>query len=344
MDEVQLNTLYVVTEGAYLHCDGQTVAIEIDKKQAARIPLHMIDSVAAFGRVMVSPQLMQACAERHIAINFLTQNGRIMARVDTPGGGGVVLRKAHYRRADDAAFKLDVARCVVAGKIQNCRHNLLRSARDIGETPGTDALRRGSALLGQSIDATAGAGDLDTLRGVEGDAARLYFERFSLMTPDAPEALHFSKRSRQPPMDPVNSLLSFFYSILTHDCTAALVAAGLDPSVGFLHEDRAGRPSLALDLVEEFRPFLADRFVITLINRRQVTADDFETRPGGAVLLRDAARKRIIGAFQERKQERRQHPYLDQEAPIGRFAYLQARILARVIRGDLKHYVPLQIK
>ena len=344
MDEVQLNTLYIVTEGAYLHRDGQTAVIEVEKKVVGRIPLHMIDSIAAFGRIMVSPQLMEVCAENHIAINFLTQNGRIMARVDTPGGGGVVLRKAHYRRADDPVFKLELARAIVAGKVQNCRQNLQRSARDGDGGPNADALRRAADLLVYNVERAQKTLDMDELRGIEGDAARLYFEHFALMTPDAPECLQFRKRTRQPPLDPINSLLSLFYSILTHDCTAALVAAELDPSVGFLHEDRPGRPSLALDLVEEFRPFLADRFVITLINRKQVGESDFVTRPGGAVELAEAARKRIIAAFQERKQERRQHPYLDQEAPIGRFMALQAKIMARHIRGDLKHYVPVLIK
>lgn len=344
MDEVQLNTLYVMTEGAYLHRDGQTVLVEVEKKVLARIPLHMIDSVATFGHVMVSPGLMEACAESHIAVNFLTQNGRMMARVDTPGGGGVVLRKAHYRRADDAKFKLEVARVIVAGKVQNCRQNLLRSGRDGPGGANAEALHKAAGMMMYNVEQAAVAADLNQLRGLEGDAARIYFEHFALMTPDAPECLRFRKRSRQPPLDAINSLLSLFYSILTHDCTAALVAAGLDPSVGFLHEDRPGRPSLALDLVEEFRPYLVDRFVITLVNRKQVQEDDFVTRPGGAVELKDAARKRTIGAFQERKQEGRQHPYLDQESPIGRFPALQAKILARHIRGDLEHYVPVLIK
>ena len=344
MDEVQLNTLYIVTEGTYLHRDGQTVLVELEKKVLARIPLHMIDSIAVFGHIMVSPGLMEACAENHIALNFMSASGRLLARVDTPGGGGVVLRKSHYRRADDPKFKLELARVIVAGKVQNCRQNLLRSARDGEAGPNPDALRRAAGLLMYNVERAAVVQDMDQLRGIEGDAARLYFEHFALMTPDAPECLKFKKRSRRPPLDPINSLLSLFYSILTHDCVAALTAAGLDASVGFLHEDRPGRPSLALDLMEEFRPFLADRFVITLINRKQVQADDFITRPGGAVEMTDAARKRTIAAFQERKQERRQHPYLDQESPIGRFASLQAKIMARHIRGDLEHYVPVLIK
>ncbi|HEY1685426.1 MAG TPA: type I-C CRISPR-associated endonuclease Cas1c [Tepidisphaeraceae bacterium] len=344
MDEVQLNTLYVVTEGAYLHLDGQTIAIEVNKALVTRIPLHMIDSIACFGRVMISPQLMEAAAEAQIAINFLTANGRLMARVERPGSAGVQLRRRQFRRADDAAFRLEVSRAIVAGKVQNSRQNLLRSARDGDDGANADALRRAAALLMHNVESAARATSLDELRGIEGDAARLYFEHFALMTPGATASLCFIKRTRQPPLDPINALLSLFYSILTHDCTAALVAAGLDPAVGFFHEERPGRPSLALDLVEEFRAYLADRFVITLINRKQVGCDDFVTRPGGAVELSESARRRIIAAFQERKQERRKHPYLEQESTIGRFPALQAKILARHVRGDLQHYVPLVIK
>lgn len=243
----------------------------------------------------------------------------------------------------DPAFCLELSRAIVAGKIQNARQNLLRSARDSSDGAIGQTLRQGAALLAGSIEALGAASTLDTVRGVEGDAARVYFEHFALMTPEAPESLRFVRRSRQPPLDPINALLSLFYSILTHDCVAGLAAAGLDPSVGFFHEDRPGRPSLALDLVEEFRAGV-DRFVITLINRKQVGEADFVTRPGGAVGLSDAARKRLIAAYQERKQERRQHPYLEQESPLGRFPALQARILARHLRGDLKHYVPLILK
>ncbi len=298
MDEVQLNTLYVVTEGAYLHRDGQTIAIEINHATVLRVPIHMIDSIACFGHIMVSPQLMEFCAEQQIAMNFLTATGRLMARVDAPGSGNVQLRRRQFRLADDAEFSLGLSKAIVAGKVQNARNNLLRSARDIADGAAAQRLRTAAELLAGSVDAVAGAGTLDGARGIEGDAARVYFEHFALMTPDAAGGLRYVKRSRQPPLDAVNSLLSLFYSILTHDCVAALVAAGLDPSVGFFHEDRPGRPSLALDLMEEFRA-VVDRFVITLINRKQVGEGDFVTRPGGAVELSEAARKRIIAAYQE---------------------------------------------
>ena len=346
MDEIQLNTLYVVTEGAYLHRDGQAIIIEMDGKVVARLPMHMIDSIACFGRVMVSPQLMEACAQGQIPLNFMSAAGRLLARIDTPGSGGVRLKRAQFRRADDMTFRMAFTRAVVAGKVQNARGNLLRSGRDLPEhrSADADALRSAAAYLGNGLLQLEPADSLDMMRGIEGDAARIYFENFARMTPDAPESLQFKKRTRRPPLDPINALLSLFYSILTHDCAAALACSGLDPSVGFFHDERPGRPSLALDLMEEFRAFVVDRFVITLINRRQVTAEDFITRPGGAVELKDAARKRLIGAYQERKQEKRIHPYLNQEAPLGRFPALQARILARNIRGDIEHYVPVVFK
>ena len=346
MDEIQLNTLYVVTEGAYLHREGQAILIQIDGKVAARLPMHMVDSIACFGRVMVSPQLMEACAEGQIPLNFMSAGGRLLARIDTPGSGGVRLKRAQYRRADEMKFRVNFTRAVVAGKVQNARGNLLRSGRDLPDDRAADAeaLRSAATYLANGLLQLELADSLDQMRGMEGDAARLYFENFARMTPDAPTELQFRKRTRRPPLDPINALLSLFYSILTHDCTAALACAGLDPSVGFFHDERPGRPSLALDLMEEFRAFLVDRFVITLVNRRQVGADDFVTRPGGAVELKEAARKRLIGAYQERKQEKRIHPYLNQESPMGRFPALQAKILARHIRGDIEHYVPVVFK
>ena len=370
MDEIQLNTLYVVTEGAYLHREGQAILIQMDGKVVARLPMHMIDSIACFGRVMVSPQLMEACAEGQIPLNFMSASGRLLARIDTPGSGGVRLKRAQFRRADDMTFRMAFTRAVVAGKVQNARGNLLRSGRDLPEHRAVDAeaLRTAAAYLANGLLQLEPADSLDMMRGIEGDAARIYFENFARMTPDAPESLQFKKRTvlitaydgtrgydapeslqfkkrtRRPPLDPINALLSLFYSILTHDCAAALACSGLDPSVGFFHDERPGRPSLALDLMEEFRAFVVDRFVITLINRRQAAADDFITRPGGTVELKDSARKRLIGAYQERKQEKRIHPYLNQEAPLGRFPALQARILARNIRGDIEQYVPVVFK
>lgn len=346
MNTVRLNTLYVMTEGAYLHRDGETVVVEIEKRSAATIPVHMLESIACFGRVMVSPALMELCTERHIAINFLSPQGRILARVDTPGSGGVRLRRAQFRKADDISFRVGLARTIVAGKVQNCRANLLRSSRDAYQSgsPESAALRDAAERMANNLLQLPLSETLDSVRGIEGDCARIYFEHFAMMTPSVPQELKFVRRSRRPPRDPVNALLSLFYSIVTHDCASALSSAGLDPSVGFFHDERPGRPSLALDLVEEFRATLVDRFIITVINRQQVNPEDFTVRPGGGVEIRDAARKRLVSAFQERKQEPRIHPYLETEEPIGRFPSLQARILARYIRGDISAYVPVIFK
>lgn len=283
MDEVQLNTLYVMTDGAYLHREGQTVVVEINKSPAARIPIHMLESIACFGNIMASPQVMELAADSDVAMAFLSANGRLVARVDAPGSKWVKLRKRQFARQEEEAFKLQLCRNIVAGKVQNCRQNLMRSARDGGNGEAEGKLRRAAELLMGSVEMLERAKTCDEVRGVEGDAARVYFEHFPLMTPGAEGGLRYVKRTRQPPLDAINAMLSLFYSVLTNDCVAAVGAAGLEASAGYLHEDRPGRPSLALDLMEEFRPVLVDRFVITLINRKQVGVEDFVERPGGAV-------------------------------------------------------------
>lgn len=341
MDEVQLNTLYVLSDGAYVRRDGETILIDRDRVEGSlpslRVPVHMLDAVLCFGRVSASPSAMALCAERGVAISFLTSWGKLMARVDAPGSGSVAIRRAQVRAADTSDRTIELARTFVAGKIQSQRQNLLRSARDTGD----ESLRRAADLLLQSAEALAHARTLNAIRGHEGESTRLYFDHFACMSPGAPDALRFEGRSRRPPTDAPNALLSFLYGILTNDCASALAAVGLDPSIGFLHADRPGRPSLALDLVEEFRAPIADRLAVTLINRRQINPGDFITRPGGAVELTESARKTVVAAYQERKNERREHPYLAQQSPIGRFPFVQARILARHLRGDLNHYVPV---
>lgn len=343
-----MNTLYVLSEGSYLRREGE--AVLVDRKRVdgglptLRVPIHMLDGILCFGRVSASPSAMALCAERGVALSFLSPGGRLLARVDAPGSGSVVVRRAQVRAADDAARTITIARAVVAGKIQSQRQNLLRSARDARSDADAETLRRTANLLLQSVEALQHAGMLDVVRGYEGESTRLYFEHIALMTPDVPKPLRFVKRSRRPPKDAANALLSFLYGVLTNDCASALAAVGLDPSIGFLHADRPGRPSLALDLVEEFRAPLADRLAITLINRKQVTPDAFSTRTGGAVEMTEAARRTVVAAYQERKNERREHPYLGQQAPIGRFLFIQARIMARHLRGDIDHYVPVQFK
>jgi CRISPR-associated protein Cas1 len=334
-----LNTLYVTTEGAALRKDGENLVAEVDGTERARVPLHMLASVVTFGAIFLSPPLMQACASAGITLALLDRVGRFQARVEGPVSGNVLLRRAQYRAAEAPD---EIVRGIVLGKVANQRSVLMRAVRDHGDEI---AAERRAALTG-AIDRLESilrrvqrAGeDADALRGCEGEAAQVYFSVFDDMIRVADPALRFSGRSRRPPLDAVNALLSFLYTLLTHDCRSAAEAVGLDPAVGFLHRDRPGRPSLALDLVEELRPVLADRLVLSLINRRQIGAGDFERRDGGAVLLTDDGRKTVLTAWQERKKEERRHPFIDEVAPLGLVPYLQAQLLARHLRGDLDAY------
>jgi len=336
-----LNTVYVTTEGASLRKDGENLVAEVEGQERARVPLHMLASVVVFGAIYVSPALMAACAGAGIAIALMDRNGRFQARVEGPASGNVLLRRAQYRVSDAPE---GIVRSLVIGKVANQRSVLMRALRDHGEEfDAADraaiavAVERLAFILRRVELADEG---LDRLRGSEGEAAQLYFSVFDhlIRSPDA--AMRWTGRSRRPPLDPVNALLSFLYTLLTHDCRSACESVGLDPAVGFLHRDRPGRPSLALDLMEELRPVLADRLALSLINRRQLRANDFETREGGAVLLREEARKAVLTAWQERKKEERNHAFLDEKAPLGLVPYLQAQMLARHLRGDLDAYPP----
>lgn len=336
-----LNTIYVTTEGAALKKDGENLVAEIDGMEKARAPLHMLASVVAFGPILISPALIGACAERGITIAFLDRIGRFQARIEGPIAGNVLLRRAQYRIADEAQ---DIVRSIVIGKIANQRAVIRRSLRDYSSDMDSEACNiletatdRMAAILRrvQLKDET-----IDQLRGSEGEAATLYFAVFDhlIRSPDA--ELRWSGRSRRPPLDPMNALLSFLYTLLTHDCRSACEAVGLDPAVGFLHRDRPGRPSLGLDLMEELRAPLADRLALSLVNRRQLRAGDFRRLDGGAILLTDDARRTVLAAWQERKKEERQHPFLQEKAPFGLVPYLQAQMLARHLRGDLDAYPP----
>lgn len=330
-----LNTVYVTTEGAALKKDGENLVAEVEGAEKARVPLHMLASVVAFGPILITPALIGACAERGIAIALLDRNGRFQARIEGPVQGNVLLRRAQYRLAEAGE---DVVRSFVLGKIANQRAVLQRALRDYGADDAiTDVSARMALILRrvQLSDTTA-----DELRGSEGEAAALYFSVFDrlIRSPDA--AFRWTSRSRRPPLDPTNALLSFLYTLLTHDCRSACEAVGLDPAVGFLHRDRPGRPSLALDLMEELRAPLADRLALSLINRRQLRASDFRQMEGGAVLLTDEGRKTVLTAWQDRKKEERLHAFLDEKAPFGLVPYLQAQLLARHLRGDLDAYPP----
>jgi CRISPR-associated protein Cas1 len=336
-----LNTLYVTTEGAVLRKDGENIVAEVDGVQQGRVPLHMLGSVVLFGPIHISPALMGALAGGGISLVLLDRQGRFEARLEGPVSGNVLLRRAQYRMADSA---VDIVRGFVTGKIANQRTVLQRTLRDHGSDMHPERLDAISNVIDRLARVlrrvTFKEDTIEGLRGAEGEVAAAYFSVFNDMIRSPDAGICFRGRSRRPPLDPVNALLSFLYSLLTHDCRTALEGVGLDPAVGFLHRDRPGRPSLALDLMEELRPVLADRLVLSLFNRRQLRLGDFETREGGAVMLSDAARKVVLTAWQERKREERRHDFLEEAAPLGLVPHLQALLLARHLRGDLDAYPP----
>lgn len=335
-----LNTLFVTTQGAYLRKDGQTVAVQIEKETRLRVPLHNLDGIVGFGRVSMSPALMGACADAGVSVSFLKETGRFLAAVNGFTGGNVLLRREQYRVADDVDRCLCVARSIVSGKLANCRTVLRRAARDTADQQRVDELHHIANKLTASLNEVGNATQLAGLRGIEGDAATLYFSAFNAMINVKDSAFKYTKRSRRPPLDPLNALLSFAYTLLTHDVRSGCEATGLDSQVGFLHRDRPGRPGMALDLMEEFRPFLADRMVLSVINRQQIQARDFTQRESGAFYLTDAGRKTFLTAWQERKQDTITHPFLNEKTTVGLLMHLQARLMARYLRGDLDTYPP----
>jgi CRISPR-associated protein Cas1 len=336
-----LNTLYATTEGASLRKDGENLVAEVDGVVRGRVPLHMLGTVVVFGGIFVSPPLIGALARAGITLVLLDRQGRFEARVEGPVSGNVLLRRAQYRASERPD---EIVRSIVSAKIANQRTVLQRALRDHGDEMAADrraavaaTVERLEHVLRRVAFMNEGA---EVMRGAEGEAAYCYFAVFGDLIRAADPDVRFAGRSRRPPLDPVNALLSFLYTLLTHDCRSAAESVGLDPAVGFLHRDRPGRPSLALDLMEELRPVLADRLALSLINRRQLRSGDFETRDGGAVLLSEAGRKTVLTAWQERKKEERRHPFIDETAPLGLVPYLQAQLLARHLRGDLDAYPP----
>ncbi len=340
-----LNTLYVMTPNAYVHLENDTLRIEVDREKKMQVPLHHLGSIVCFGDVMMTPGAMRRCAEDGRCVVLLDRNGRFKARLEGPVSGNILLRQEQFRKAEDSAFTLDVAKATIAGKLRNSRQILLRGAREAGNADDGAKLARTADDLAASLRALPGASNLDTVRGIEGEAARNYFEALNhLVRWEVREAFTMDGRSRRPPRDRFNALLSFIYALVLNDCRSALESVGLDAQLGFLHAVRPGRAALALDLMEEFRSVLADRLALTLINRAQVNAADFDERPGGAVYLHDDARKTVVVAYQERKQEEISHPLLESRIPIGLIPQLQARFLARTIRGEMEAYVPFLYK
>ena len=336
-----LNTLYVTTQGAYLCHEGEAVLVRVEQETRLRVPIHGLGGIVCFGQVSCSPPLLGLCGERGVSVAFLSERGNFLARVQGPISGNVLLRREQYRRSDDPAGAAAIARHVVFGKLANCRTVLQRALRDHADKGPTEALKFGVLRLGNILEDVQRADvTVDRLRGIEGDAAKTYFEAFDDMITAQKDAFFFRGRSRRPPLDNLNALLSFLYTLLAHDVVSALETVGLDPQVGFLHAERPGRPSLALDLMEEFRPFLADRLALSLINLRQVQANGFKPTESGAVWMTDETRKEVLVAYQKRKQEEIQHPFIEETVAVGLLPHVQAMLLARHLRKDLDGYPP----
>lgn len=334
-----LNTLYITRQETYLHKERETIVIKNGDEKLAQFPSLSIGGILCFGQVSMSPFLMGYCADKGIGIAFYTEYGRFLARIQGKQAGNVLLRRAQYRWADDPEKSVAIARLMVAAKVANSRAVLLRELRNHGHNA---AIKKAADQLSVSLRRVKHTSSVEESMGMEGDAASTYFSVFNELLKGSGFA--FGGRVRRPPTDAVNALLSFVYSLITQECISALQGVGLDPFVGFLHKDRPGRASLALDLLEEFRAPWADRFVLTLINRRQVQLSDFVTEASGAVRLSDDARKRLLTAYQERKQVEIQHPYLEEQVPIGLLPHCQAMLLARHIRGDTRFYTPYLVK
>lgn len=331
-----LNTLYVTTPESYLFKDGECVAIKQEGQVKGKIPVHTLGSLVLFGQVSCSPFLLGHCAENGVTVSWLTENGRFLAAMNGPVSGNVLLRREQYRQADDATASARLARAFCIGKIVNSRTVLRRTARERPHPELTEAGNR----LSQSLMRLKQDLPLDVVRGIEGEAANTYFGVFRHLLTEKSGAFTFNGRSRRPPRDEINCLLSFCYTLLAHDIRSALESAGLDPAVGFLHRDRPGRPGLALDMMEEFRPYLVDRLVCTLINRGQIRPEQFKKTESGAVLMKDELRREILLAWQTRKKETVLHPFLKEKMPIGLLWHMQARLLARTLRGDQADYPP----
>lgn len=340
-----LNTLYVTLPDSYLRLDNDTLrVVDATKETRLRVPLHHLQAVVCFGHVSLSAALMHRLAEDGKALVLLDANGRFKARLEGEVSGNVLLRRAQHHAIDNRDLTLELARNFVAGKVRNQRHVLLRGARETKDELDAAHLTRAALDLAASLRTLPSGSDLDTLRGIEGEAARTYFGALNLLVkPERRDAFRLNGRSRRPPRDRMNALLSFLYSMWMNDCRSAIEAAGLDPQLGFLHALRPGRAALALDLMEEFRPY-ADRLALSLVNRGQIGAEDFAEREGGAVLLEGDARKAVVVAYQERKQEELRHPLLAENLPLGLVSLVQARLLARYVRGESKAYIPFVMR
>lgn len=335
-----LNTLYVTSQSSYLSREGETVLVKVEGEIKLRVPIHTLGGIVCFGRVSCSPHLMELCSQRNVCISFLTEYGKFMARVQGPVSGNVLLRREQYRRADDETQSAFLARAFVTGKLANTRTVLLRAARESSDKSSKTLVESAAGQIAVLLSKLSEPLPLDVVRGFEGEGAGAYFNVFDHLISSQKEDFFFKTRTRRPPLDNMNSLLSFFYTLLVHDCRSALEGVGLDPQVGYLHRDRPGRPGLALDLMEEFRACLADRLALTIVNRQQVKGKGFRKTESGAVLMDDQTRKEVILAYQKRKQEEIQHPFINETVQIGLLPHIQAMLLARHLRGDIDGYPP----
>jgi CRISPR-associated protein Cas1 len=336
-----LNTLFVTSEGAALSKEGETVEVKVENEIKAKIPIHTLAGIIVFGNAYFSPPLMGLCAENQVSVSFLSEYGRFIAKVVGPVSGNVLLRREQYRRADDPISSAEIARTLVIGKIANGRTVLQRALRDHPENPSILEIQSAIDKMANILQSLTSDGlSLDVVRGKEGEAGNYYFDVFDHLIISQKNDFTFQKRNRHPPLDRVNSLLSFFYTLLMHDIESALETVGLDPAVGFLHRDRPGRPGLALDLMEELRPFIADRLTLSLINRNQLHAKDFKVSESGAITIDPDTKKLVLSAYQTRKKEDITHPYLGEKIAVGLLPFVQAMLLARYLRRDIDGYPP----
>lgn len=333
-----LNTLFVTTPEAYLSREGENIVVKVENKERFRIPVHNIEGIISMGFMGASPSVMALCAERKVALSFVSESGRFLGRVSGPVSGNVLLRRKQYRVADDEIASLELAKLFIAGKIANSKTVLQRALRDHQGVVNIVALEEAVSTLAFKQKQVLTTKHSNELRGYEGESAMTYFSVFDQLILHQKDDFRMDGRNRRPPLDNVNALLSFVYTLLMHEVRAALESVGLDPCVGFLHVDRPGRPSLALDMMEEFRPFLADRLVLSLVNRRQVSKGGFIKQPAGGIIMDDETRKEVITTWQKRKQEEITHPFMEERIPIGLLPYCQAMLMARYLRGDLDNY------
>lgn len=335
-----LNTLYVTNPNAYVSRDGENVVIKVDNEEVMRRPIHILEGIVCFNYVGISPSLMSLCVENNVGVSFLNEYGRFMARVTGKVRGNVLLRRAQYRYADDKEKSIEISKNFIIGKIVNCKNVISRAIRDHSDTLNENIMRNTVDKLSSSIENVKKAEDGDELRGIEGEAARTYFSRFNSLILQQKEEFFYIDRSRRPPMDNLNAMLSYSYTLLTYEMENALETVGLDPYVGFFHTDRPGRVSLALDMIEELRPYMAERFVISLINKKQISHKGFITKESGGIIMDKDTKNVFLTAWQKRKQEEITHPFLNEKIELGLLPYVQAMLMARFIRGDLESYPP----